>query len=117
MLRAVSHARRYHRQLKRERELRPVVAVNLANRDRKRMCQFPEKVEAGVVILSCGERTHPGAAVQRGVLKDFLFRELDDRDVDLDGVARVLLSKSFISCGRRRGVLITTGTPTSRNNR
>src|SRR5262245_23447307 len=55
----------------------------------------PGEVEAGVVILRCLERTHSGAVVQRSVLKGFLFRELDDRDVDLDRVARALLFKEL----------------------
>ena len=90
---AVAHAGGLHGQLKRERELRPVVALNLPNGERKRVRQLAENIEAGVVIESRVEpkHAHPRAIVQCGVLKDFLLRQLHDFDVHLDGVARMLL--------------------------
>ena len=116
---AVAHASRLHGQLKRERKLRPVVALDLPNGEREGVRQLAQKIEAGVVIESRVEpqHAHPRAIIQCGVLKDLLLRQPNDLDVHLDGVARVLLPNSFICRGRRRGVLARTGTPMSQNTR
>jgi hypothetical protein len=80
------------REREQERELRPVIDLDLANLERARRGELAEERQAGVMVLASVRPQHPQprTVVDRRVLEPFAAAARGDRHVDLHRVARAL---------------------------
>src|SRR5262249_55419655 len=90
-------ARSLHGQHEPERELAPVVALQLADPERQRSRELAEKGQARALVEASVETQHPKARaiIQGGVLKGPAPRDLDELDVDLNALAGLGLLKQL----------------------
>lgn len=80
-----------------QRKLCPVVALELPNREREHLLELLKEVQAHVLIEPRIEAqdAEARAVVQCRVLEDSGPLQLDDLDVDLDGLSRLLFLKQL----------------------
>src|SRR5215813_7929078 len=90
---AMLDARFLHGQREPEREFRTVVRLEFPDGEGQVRAQLAQEGQARGLVAAPVEAQDsiPGAVVDRRVLIASTLRGLDDFDIDLDGVARILL--------------------------
>ena len=103
---AMADPRRLHGQRELERKLPPVVALEAPNGKGKGAPELGQEGQAGPVVQPTvqPQDAEPRAIIQGRVLERPLPRNLDELDVDLDGLPGLGLSNSLSCRGARFGV-------------